>query len=143
MKRLAVLLLVVVVAGCRCQKDTVSPTNPAAVLEGNWELEYVAGSSVPFDTLYPGARPNASLDLTAATIAGRNGCNNYSGNLKVEGSRFVADRSSMISTRMFCEGGGEEAYMNALGRVDSYAVANGKLELKSGSEVVLRFHKKQ
>lgn len=145
MKRLVLILIFMSAAvSCVCTKGKDgSPGKPGATasLDGNWALEFIASAS-DFETLYPGDMPNASIDTSEKTIAGRNGCNSYSGNFTLDGTKFKTDPTSMISTKMFCEGDGEKTFMGALNKVESFSVTGDKLELKSGDEVVLRFHRK-
>lgn len=115
--------------------------NGASSFEGNWELEYIASAS-SLEALYSVKAPEMRIDVGKRTISGQDGCNRYSGTFESQGNKFRIDPASMISTKMFCEGGGGQAFTGMLRRVDSYVITDGKLELKSGAEVVLRFHRK-
>lgn len=145
MKKIVVLFTVVLIAsGCHCTQDagrTNRTDRGNLSLDGDWELEYLSGDK-PFSVLFPNILPYLRVNKSDYTLSGQDGCNQYTAKFTANDSHFKVDVGTLISTKMFCEGGGGQAFSDALSRVDSYVVENGKLELKSGNVVVLRFHKK-
>ncbi|UMY64617.1 MULTISPECIES: META domain-containing protein [unclassified Flavobacterium] len=144
MKQLiGLFFLVSLMTSCKGVKggSAQNTAHGVSLLEGNWELEYIASAS-SLEALYSKQVPEMRIEVGKNTISGQDGCNRYSGTFQSEGNQFQVDTWSMISTKMFCEGGGGQAFTGSLGRVDSYVVTDGKLELKAGAEVVLRFHRK-
>ncbi len=144
MKQLVGLFfLMSLMTSCNGVKDVTAhnTADGTSLLEGNWELEYIV-SAPSLEALYSKQIPEMRTEVGKNTISGQDGCNRYSGTFQSQGNRFQIDPASMISTKMFCEGGGGQAFTGTLGRVDSYVITDGKLELKSGAEVVLRFHRK-
>jgi len=145
MKKIFLLSTFVLIAlGCHCGKGALSAdriSSDALVAGGDWELEYLSGNK-PFSVLFPNKVPDLHLNNSDFTLSGQDGCNQYTGKFTADNRHFKVDMGTLTSTKMFCEGGGGHAFSDALSRVDSYVVDNGKLELKSGHVVVLRFHKK-
>lgn len=107
-----------------------------------WILELLGGEAAP-----PGSGGNPAvleLDRSQQTVSGFSGCNRYTGGFTSEGSsshgtplRF----GPLASTRRACADGDqlEQAYLKALGDVDSYRIEGERLLLLSGSEIVATF----
>nr|WP_315223962.1 META domain-containing protein [uncultured Flavobacterium sp.] len=141
-----VLLLVffgVVLASCnvfKCKK------NYAAVqLDGSWKLNYISGPRIAFDGLYPNKKPTINFNVKENLVSGNNGCNSYTGKLKVEGNKVNFGDQPMASTKMMCmDVQGEEVFMSTLQKITSYDIsADGKtLTFISGDIAMMRFEKK-
>lgn len=115
----------------------------SATLQGTWMLDYVlAHADLP--VLYPGKKPELIIPAAGGgAFQGTSGCNRIGGNLIVEGRKMTfADPVAL--TRMMCPGGGEKAFLDALKRVNAYALSTKGDELTciQGDIVVLRFLKK-
>lgn len=114
----------------------------SASLQGIWVLDYVlADADMP--ALYPDRKPELLLPVAGGDFQGSSGCNQISGKLIVEGRKMTfADPVAL--TRMMCPGGGEKAFLDALKRVNTYALSTKGDELTciQGDIVVMRFLKK-
>ena len=71
-------------------------------------------------------------------VTGNGGCNGFGGsyNLNDEGG---VNLSQLMSTKMFCEGGGENEFMAALNKVNMSKIDKDKLVLLQGVEEVMTF----
>ena len=132
------LVFAILLFSCNSQKN-----QPKASLEGSWELVSISGTKNAFQDLYPNSKPSITFDLKENRVSGKNGCNSYSGKFTLDGNKIRFEPGTMIATKMFCEGGGESAYMTALGKVDSFLVSDDgtHLELTAGNLSVLQFKK--
>ncbi len=139
---LTAILLSVFVSGCSCKKTTESKktASKASIYDTNWELEYITGPRITFEGLYPEEKPSITFNENEMTFGGNNSCNAYSGKLTVkENSIQFGDA---IKTMRFCEGGGEETFMNILGKVNKFAIdSEGKLLLQMDDITMMRFKK--
>ncbi|MFP9116005.1 META domain-containing protein [Flavobacterium sp. RHBU_3] len=130
---LSITLFTFIIFSCG---STKAGSNLDVLTAGNWELETFKGKAAAeagFSNKLPVA--NFSIDLK---ISGNNGCNGYRGsyNLNEDGGINI---SQMVSTRMFCPGGGEKLYMDALNSVNAARVDKDKLVLFKDAEEVLVF----
>lgn len=84
--------------------------------------------------------PAIQFDLKNDRVAGNNGCNQFNGS-----QLMVTDDSlsfgQMISTKMACPGDMEARFMDALQQVNGYAVGQGQLQLLSGQDTLMTFHR--
>lgn len=144
MKKLILLLAITfgILTSCDSKKEVALVGSKS--LEGNWELTYISGPRIAFDGLYPNQKPDITFNLKENRVMGRNSCNNYSGKVKVEGNTIAFDKAGMISTKMFCEGEGENVYMNMLAKVNAYTITDGGkvLSLLVGEVEMMRFERK-
>lgn len=138
---LIVTFIVLTLTACHATKNT---TNSSNSLQGEWVLTYISGPRIAFEGLYPNEKPTINFDLVSHKVFGKNSCNNYSGMIKIEGSKINFKDSKMAVTMMACPGNGDGVYMNMLEKVDSYTISNdGKELLMMGDGVrLLRFEKK-
>lgn len=90
-------------------------------LSGKWTLISFSASKYSFTKLYPNVIPFIQLNDTAKSISGFSGCNNISGKMMLIKDSFRID-GPLISTRMFCEGEGENVFLKSLNEVDKYAI---------------------
>lgn len=100
------------------QKDTTT-------LGGDWYLVPVLAS----DTA-TGEVPEVAFDLKKTTFSGNTGCN------KMGGPFWYSDKDSslsfsdkIITTKMFCPGYDEKAFVTSLGHTNHYRLKNGMLIL--------------
>lgn len=119
-----------------------SNNQAANALQGRWELNYVSGTSVSVEELYRDRQPFINFDLAEQRVNGNSGCNSFSGPLKTNGNR-IDFTGPMMMTKMFCDGGGEQIFMDALHKVTGYSITDGNtLNLISGDIAVMRFIRK-
>jgi heat shock protein HslJ len=142
MRKLAAVIGVVtaglVLAACTSTGSSPAPsakaaasTLPAVTLAGSWTLKsYLADGkmqAVP-------AGVNATAIFLAGRIAGDGGCNSFTGEYTVDGSKLTI--GPLASTMMACEGPGadvETAYFANLGKVASFAGSDTALTLSDAS----------
>jgi heat shock protein HslJ len=80
--------------------------------------------------------PRLNLYLQNGSFVGYTGSNQLVGTLKVDGTQLHFDET-VPSTNMSATGGfSQAAFMERLGRVDSYDITDGQLRLKQGNEVL-------
>lgn len=144
MKKLTLVLAITFGFFASCDSKKAVAAAGVDSLEGNWELNYISGPKIAFEGLYPEQKPNITFVLKEDKVMGKNSCNNYSGKMKVKGNTINFDKNGMISTKMFCDGEGENLYMNTLQKVNAYSITDeGKtLNLLMGDVAVMRFERK-
>jgi len=103
-----------------------------------WSLMELNGSS-PAES--EGLRtPTLLLGAEEKRASGTSGINRYSGSFDVDGARLKF--GMFMGTRMVgppAAMGVEDAFLKALGQVDSWKITAEQLELSSGETVLLRF----
>jgi heat shock protein HslJ len=107
------------------QTEELGRISPAD-FAGEWRLAYI-----DFDEPAPEA-PVVTAAFEAGRVAGRGGCNQYSGPFRVEPGSLDVRTGPMISTRMACEPAAMELegrYLEALGGVMRWGWAQGMLAL--------------
>lgn len=123
----------------KCKKK-----DPVSKLEGNWELNYITGSRIAFDGLYPDKKPTINFNIKENLVSGNNSCNSYTGKLSITENK-IDFTQPMASTKMMCmDGQGEQVFMSTLSKVTSYNITDdGKtLNFISGDIATMRFTKK-
>lgn len=113
-------------------------TNP--FYDTAWELEYITGPRIAFEGLYPEEKPTLIFTEKENRFGGNSSCNAYGGNFtKKENSIHFGDA---IKTMRFCEGGGEQTFLNMLGKINKFTIDNdGKLILLKDDIPMMRFKK--
>jgi heat shock protein HslJ len=100
-----------------CAAATAAPADPLAGLVGTtWRAETIEGRPVT------GIATSTLTFVSTEQIAGRAGCNRYSGPLRVAGERVAI--GPLATTRMACEAAlmdQEERFLAALGRTERIA----------------------
>jgi len=136
---LAVLsVLTLLFASCSASKTDKS----AGDLFGTtWELEYISGPRIAFEGLYPNKKPQITFDKKETKVFGNNGCNGYSAPYNLSGKSLTFGEPGP-TTMMFCEGGGEQQFVQQMKKITSYSIDNdGKLILNEGDVAMMRFKK--
>lgn len=109
-------------------------------LSGSWELNYISGTRIAFAGLYPDKKPVISFNFSEKAIMGNTSCNGFSSQYSMNGNSIkFADG---LKTMMFCKGGGEEAFLNMLKKVNRYSVTDNTLTFLIDDVAVMRFSKK-
>jgi heat shock protein HslJ len=139
MNRIILFLVFICMISISC--TTSKPTVTTAPLEGIWELNYITGPKIAFDSLFPNKKPTISFDLKQNRIIGNNSCNQYFGALLMDGNKINFKDAKIVTTMMACEGNGDSDYMNALNKIESYTITDdGKtLNFLIGNVVMMRF----
>lgn len=109
-------------------------------ISGTWELDYISGSRIAFDGLYPNRKPTMTFNLTDEKVNGNSSCNNYSATFKTEGNTISF--GSIMSTKMACEGNGEATFFSTLEKVNTYSISENTLTFIMGDIAIMRFQRK-
>ena len=115
-------------------------------LLGKWTLEYMSpvnGKDVK--ELFKIQKPYLTF-VDETKVAGNNGCNNIAGEYSnSEGNIIHFNTDKFISTKMFCEGFDESAFISVLKTINRYDVIDegNKLVLLTGDIVSMSFLKSE
>jgi heat shock protein HslJ len=82
------------------------------------------------------------FDTKEAKFSGNTGCNRMSGTYFIADSTTIHFSEKMITTRMFCAGYNESAFLQNLLRVDGFKFRKGMLIFTVGNIEVSRWIKK-
>jgi heat shock protein HslJ len=106
-------------------------------LEGKWYLQ-----SVQINDSLNNRIPEIQFDITQKRFSGTTGCNQMSGSFIADDSTLhISDK--MITTRMFCPGYDETAFLQNLLKIDGYHFKNGWLILTSKNIVISQWSRKK
>jgi heat shock protein HslJ len=130
----ALLLAVVVAAGCSSDSsDTGAPASEALTATG-WVLNERTDLGVPSRGVA------VTADFAAGHVSGNSGCNSYRGRYEVTGRKLTIG-SDIASTKARCEPGPtavEAVYLKRLSQVQSFAIEGDTLTLFGvGDEAML------
>lgn len=106
-------------------------------LNGKWTLIPASES----DTA-GGHFPEIQFDVKESKFNGNTGCNRMSGTFLITDSASIHFSEKMITTRMFCAGYNESAFLQNLLRVDGFKFRKGMLVLTIGSVEIFRWNRK-
>jgi heat shock protein HslJ len=141
MKKSTVLIisfLAVFISACSSVKDKKTTDS---LPNTTWQLEYISGPRIAFEGLYPNQKPQITFNATTKNVSGNSGCNGYSAKYTLNAKRISFGEPGP-STMMFCEGGGEKAFLQMINQVDNYSIGmDGKLNLNKGEVSIMRFKK--
>jgi heat shock protein HslJ/pimeloyl-ACP methyl ester carboxylesterase len=126
-------------------KKTDTPATPTG-LAGTWELNLLgppaAPAEVTFAQLYERRKPTLTFDATGQRVSGNTSCNSFNGPLTLNGPT-VRFAESVAMTRMACPGEGERVFLDALKKVNRYALSGDTLTLLIGDIAVMRFQRQK
>lgn len=122
----------------RFQKVEASVTNNE--LNGTWEADYVSGTRIAFDGLYPDRKPTITFNIADSKANGNSSCNNFNTTFTIEGNNIKFN--DPVSTRMACPGEGETVFFKTLKTVTKYSVNGNTLNLIMGDIAVMRLQRK-
>jgi heat shock protein HslJ len=130
-------LFSLLVSGCCSQKTS---DGKAAFYDVYWELEYISGPRIAFEGLYPEKKPYIRFTAADNQFGGDSSCNVYSGKYTLkENTIHFGDA---IKTMRWCDGGGEQTFLNMLGKINRFAIdSDGKLLLLKDDIPMMRFKK--
>jgi len=112
-----------------------------AKLNGSWELNYLSGSKIALNGLFPGKKPTLIFKFPAPEVSGNGGCNGFSAKVTVDGNKISF--GDALSTMMACEGNGEPVFFKTLKTITSYNITGDTtLTLIAGDIETMRFAKK-
>lgn len=130
-----IICMAVISTGCKSKNTNASSQTDVLTSVTEWELSSI-NNAAPSTEQYSRGLPTISF-TKENKVSGHGGCNRFSGEYTLEGDKLILGR--MLSTKMFCPGGGEELYMKSLGGVTSFKAEKEKLSLINGSQEVLTF----
>lgn len=127
---LSISFLILILSSCA----STPKINPLSLLTGNsWELVNLVGADLG---QFSNGKPTLNF-LEGGRLAGYAGCNNFSGGFLLEGANLQLDPGAM--TKKACEGVGEDQFIRAIQKVNSFQVAKDKLTLLEGASEVMSF----
>ena len=94
MKKCFVIALALCSLGIACKSTknpaaaTAATTSDPSKLNGTWELNYIAGSSMDFKDLYPNKKPMITFQVAEGKVNGNTGCNTFIGSLNANGNKI-------------------------------------------------------
>lgn len=134
--------LALLVACESSKRNSSSTTSGNASLNGSWELNYITGPRIAFDGLYPGRKPVITFNTADTSFSGNTGCNNFRGRLISEGNN-ISFTNDIALTKMFCEGQGENVFIETLKKVNRFTITNDTtLTFIMGDVDMMRFSKR-
>jgi putative lipoprotein len=116
-----------------------APATVPALGGPEWTLTTLNGQ--PVAPAEGGHAPNLTFDTAQGRFHGSGGCNRIGGGFQLVGDDGDLDIGQIISTKMACPNEGvpsEQAFLDALAKVDGYAVQGHELRL-SGDGVEMTF----
>jgi heat shock protein HslJ len=139
MKNNAVLLLLALfISACSTVKNTKTGDS---LSNATWELEYISGPRIAFEGLYPNKKPQITFNTKTNEVSGTSSCNGYSTKYTSNG-KTISFGEPGPTTMMFCEGGGEQTFLQMIKKVDNYSIdKDGKLNLNMAEVPMMRFKK--
>jgi heat shock protein HslJ len=135
-------LLFGLLSGLNAQVDSSTVIEPKksltiGKLSGRWSLIPASES----DTA-GGHFPEIQFNVKESKFTGSTGCNRMSGTYFIADSASIHFSEKMITTRMFCAGYNESAFLQNLLRVDGFKFRKGMLVLTVGIVEVSRWNRK-
>ena len=134
-------LLFAMLSSLEAQDSTVveqpKKSTPNPKMSGKWVLIPALDS----DTA-AGHIPEMQIDAKESKFSGNTGCNRMSGTFFASDSATIQFSDKMITTRMFCAGYNESAFLQNLLRVDNYKFRKGMLVFSVGNVEVFRWKRK-
>ncbi len=116
-------------------------TTDLAKLNGSWELDYIGGKNIPFDSLYPRKKPVIILNIEKYEVNGNTGCNTFNGKFTGDAEHKINFAGPMAITKMFCPGEGEKYFLETLQSINTWSVYNNELTLIIGDIAIMHFKK--
>jgi heat shock protein HslJ/uncharacterized lipoprotein NlpE involved in copper resistance len=125
-------------------KQTPDILPDSTKLAGNWQLNYIANSTIDFQDLYPNKKPTINFDTINNAISGNTSCNNFAGKMNVNGNK-IDFTGPIAMTKMMCldgKGNGENVFIETLKKVNTYSIGNDStLNFIMGDMALMRFSK--
>jgi heat shock protein HslJ len=135
---LFVFLLTLFISACSTVKK---PKTMNALSNVTWELEYISGLRIAFEGLYPDKKPQITFNATTTEVSGTTSCNGYMAKYTSDG-KSISFGEPGPTTMMFCEGGGEQTFLQMMKKVNNYSIdKEGKLNLNIDGVPMMRLKK--
>lgn len=127
-------------SSCCTKKVIDDKKTQTSYFDTTWELEYISGTRIAFEGLYPEVKPTLILNEKEMTYGGNSSCNAYTGSFTYENNLLQFGQTTQ--TMRFCEGGGEQAFFGMLKKVSKPVIdSDGKLLLLMDDVPMMRFKK--
>lgn len=111
-------------------------------LTGEWILTYIEHLDIRKDFRQEHI-PSIQFDASLKILSGNDGCNTFSGPIKIEGNKIIS-KGPFLSTLMACEGSADQKFMDVLKKINAYAMPDDEtLDLIAGDIGVLQFTRKK
>lgn len=133
-RTLVALIATTMVLVTGCSIGNIGPTGNTSLENTEWVLSMLNGHPPLPDTM-------PTVTFSQGRIGGSTGCNSYSGSYETRGSSLTIKDTAV--TEMYCmDPAGvmdqEQAFLSALGQVQSYRLTDGRLEmLDAAGNVIL------
>jgi heat shock protein HslJ len=132
-----ILLFIFIISSCAVKKVAEDKNQ----LNGTWELNYISGPRIAFEGLYPNQKPQLTFDVASNKLYGNTSCNSLSGALVIVENK-IDFNAPMALTKRFCEGQGEQLFLESLKKTTRYSVSESTLILLMDDIAIMRFIKK-
>ena len=99
------LLSILLITSC-------STTKQASLYDTSWELEFISGTRIAFNGLYPNKKPRIKFNKDLQKAQGNNSCNGYSAAYTLK-ENSISFGQPDPTTMMFC-GEGEQAFLKMM-----------------------------
>jgi len=110
-------------------------------LKGKWQLNYITGSRISFDGLYPEEKPTITFEISEKQLKGNTSCNTFSDSFDADAAK-ISFKEPVLITKMACPGEGEAVFLRTLVKINSYDVIEGyTLSLLADGVASMRFTK--
>lgn len=122
-------------ASCNCTKNQKTSTT---LFSSTWELDYISGQRIAFDGLFPENKPQITFEANGK-VSGSSSCNGFSTTFTHTDNTINIEEPGAMTMR-YCEGGGEQAFLQTMKKVNKYAIgSDGKLNLMIDDIPFMRF----
>lgn len=118
-------------ASCGHSKKATT-TKEATPVGKSWTVNSFDASDIRPDSK---ALPTMHFE-EAGKLSGNTGCNNFSGSYTIQSGNLQLDPGMM--TKMFCEGGVENKFLQAMKKTNRYEIKGDKLLLYDGTTLVMQ-----
>lgn len=127
-------------SSCCTKKVIDDKKTQTSYFDTTWELEYISGTKIAFEGLYPEVKPTLILNEKEMTYGGNSSCNAYTGSFTFNNN--ILQFGETTRTMRYCDGGGEEAFFGMLKKVSKPVIdSDGKLLLLLDDVPMMRFKK--
>ncbi len=141
MKFLTILLTIIIVQSCKCQKETTKMLDetqqekPTEILNGTYSISSIENNKTLPENL------NITFDKNTNKVSGFSGCNQFSGTYKTKGNTILF--SKLSTTKMYCENimHVEQKLLNILNNVNSFSVEKNQINLKNNNLILIQASK--
>lgn len=108
-------------------------------LVGKWEMFYITGRRIAFEGLYPERKPTLTFTAGTDEFGGFTSCNSMSATYIGKKGKPLFKPGAM--TLMACPGEGEQVFLDAFHKVDSYTASGDTLTFYNKDIPTMKFKK--